>query len=152
MGKFLKVVGAIILTIAVLVVSLMYWASTETQEVTDAATPFIEESLPLFTTWDATQFEHLFTPDGLAAVQSDKGKKIINYISKVGKLNTFEPPVFVKSTSSISTTSGSREIAIFTVHAQFENGAGDLTLKLVRSESGYLFETVNVNSDVFLEQ
>ena len=152
MKKFLKFVGISVVVLVVVISSLLYWAASETDELTAEVTPFIETSMPLVATWDLDKFKHLLSPEGLAGFESERGRKITAFISQVGKLESFDKPIFVKSTSTASTSGEGRSIAIFTVQARFENGDGVLTFTLVRTGSSYLIQSINLSSDIFLEQ
>lgn len=151
MKKVFKVLGVLVVSIAVIAGGFFTWATFKTQEVTSAATPFIEKNLPLITTWDIDQFDHLFTEVGLESLKSEQGQKIIRYLAKIGEMKSFETPVFIKSSSKLSTKTGKQEVAIFTVEAVFENGPGIITLSLVHQNSQYLFHGVHLNSNYYLD-
>jgi len=150
--KFLKAVGILVVVFIIFISGLLYWSASETDELTAEVTPFIETSMPLVTTWDVDKFKHLVSPEGLASFESEKGRRIIAYVSKVGSLKSFDKPIFVKSTSTASTSGKGRTIATFTVKARFENGDGVLTFTLVRTGSSYLILGINLSSDIFLEE
>lgn len=149
--KFLKIIGISIVAFIVIIVGILFWADYKSEEVIAEATPFIEESMPLVTTWNVDNFRHLFTPEGLAGFDSEKGRKITAYLSKVGQLKSFDTPVFVESNSIVTASGDRKNIVVFTVKARFENGDGALTFILVRTGVNYLIQGVNLNSDVFLE-
>ncbi|HAS6809396.1 TPA: hypothetical protein GRI63_25735, partial [Vibrio parahaemolyticus] len=88
---------------------------------------------------------------GRSALNSDEGRKIIEYLSKIGGLKSFDSPAFVKSKSSVTTGGESIEIAIFTVEAKFENGAGLFTFVLSKVDSEYKIDRINLNSNAFLD-
>jgi len=148
---FFKVLGILVVSVAVLAGGLFAWATFKTQKVTNAATPFIEKNLPLVTTWDVSQFDHLFTDVGLESLKSEQGQKIIKYLARIGEMKSFETPVFVKSSSKFSTKTGKQDVAIFTVNAVFENGSGIITLSLVHQNSQYLFHGVHLDSNYYLD-
>ena len=151
MLKILKVLGVIVFVCILLIGGMFYWAAHETHQVKAEVTPFLKKSVPLIATWDVANFEHLFTAEGKENIQSEQGLKVINYLSKLGALKAFEEPTFIKSTSSVTTKTGSSDVAIFIVQAQFENGGGLFTFTLMRTDSGYLIQAVNLNSEYFLE-
>ena len=151
MKKFFKVFAILVALTVVLIGGLLIWAASQTSEVTAEATPFIEESVPLISTWEISQFEHLFSIEGRSALNSDEGQKVIEYLSKIGGLKSFDSPTFVKSKSSVATSGESKEIAIFTVEAKFENGAGLFTFVLSKVDSEYKIDRINLNSNAFLD-
>ncbi|EHK2884773.1 hypothetical protein J7H88_004436 [Vibrio parahaemolyticus] len=151
MKKFFKILAMLVALFAVLIGGLLFWAASQTSEVTAEATPFIEESVPLISTWEISEFEHLFSIEGRSALNSEEGQKVIVYLSKMGGLRSFESPVFIKSKSSVTTSGGSKEIAIFTVKAKFENGVGLFTFVLSKADSKYKIDRMNLNSNAFLD-
>ncbi|CAH7054693.1 conserved hypothetical protein [Vibrio chagasii] len=151
MKKFFKVLAILVALTVVFIGGLLFWAASQTSKVTTHATPFIEESVPLISTWEISQFEHLFSIEGRSALNSDEGRKIIEYLSKIGGLKSFDSPAFVKSKSSVTAGGESKEIAIFTVEAKFENGAGLFTFVLSKVDSAYKIDRINLNSNAFLD-
>ncbi|HCG8429559.1 TPA: hypothetical protein NKA19_004587 [Vibrio parahaemolyticus] len=151
MKKFFKVLAMLVALSVVLIGGLLFWAASQTSEVTAEATPFIEESVPLISTWQISKFEHLFSIEGRSALNSEEGQKVIEYLSKIGELRSFESPVFIKSKSSVATSGGSKEIAIFTVEVKFENGVGLFTFVLSKADSKYKIDRIDLHSNAFLD-
>lgn len=151
MKKFFKVLAILFALTVVFIGGLLFWAISQKSEVTAEATPFIEESVPLISTWKISQFEHLFSIEGRAAFNGEEGQKVIEYLSKIGGLKSFDSPVFVRTKSSVAISGESKEIAIFTVEAKFENGAGLFTFVLSKEDSKYKIDRINLSSNAFLD-
>lgn len=151
MKKFFKILGILVVVSALLFGAVLFWAVSKTNEVKAEATPFIEESIPLISTWEVSKFEHLLSTKGRTTINNKEGQKVLKYLSKIGGLKSFKPPVFIKSTSSIKTSNRSREIAIFTVEAEFENGVGIFTFVLSKADSKYKIDSINFNSNALFD-
>ncbi|MBV7297085.1 hypothetical protein [Enterovibrio paralichthyis] len=152
MKKFLKVVGIVLGGIVLFFAALAFWSVQAISDAQERVTPFMEQSVPLVATWDVNNFEALLTPEMVESAQSEKGQKAFKYLSKVGGLKSFSAPKVLK-VSSISDISGTgTDIAIVQVNAEFDNGPGVFTFTLLETDSGYLIQGINLNSDFFLEE
>ncbi|TDO96188.1 hypothetical protein [Marinomonas balearica] len=152
MKKFLKIVGVVVVVIITTFAILAFLMFNSISDTNEKAIPFIEESMPLVTTWNMDNFGELLTPETLQNLRSERGQKVITSLSRIGDLKSFKKPTFVKSTSSANSEGTGGKTAIYTVEAEFENGQGLFTFTLLESESGYLIHGIHLNSDFFMEQ
>ncbi|KXF81932.1 hypothetical protein [Enterovibrio coralii] len=151
MGKALKVVGAVLGILTLIAVFLVLWTEASLDDARINATPFIKESLPILTTWEPELYEPLFTEEARVAMQSERGKKIVTYLSTLGELKAFNEPELLKTSTHTSIDGDTKESAIFKVEALFEKGPGLVRIVLRKTPEGYRVHSINISSDAFME-
>lgn len=151
MKNVLKSIGKFLLGLFVIIIILIVWAAITSSKHTEHGTPYLNKHIPLISTWDFEQLRTELTPEALESFETERGQKLFNYFSKLGKAKSFEQPKFVNSTSSVTTENGSQEIAVFTMGGQFENGYATFTVTLEANDYQYKIRHLKITSDAFIE-
>ena len=104
MEKIMKAIGLIVALGVVGIFALTALVEFNLEGQADKGTPFIIESMPTITTWDTEQYQGLFIPEVIEEFKSVEGQSILTYLSKLGKMQSFEPPEFVKKDFTMKST------------------------------------------------
>ena len=112
--------------------------------------PFIEEALPVLATWEAEQFEKYWIDEILENADQEQLKRLFKTYSKLGKLKTYEDPIFLQVGTSTDLEYSS--YVNYQMTCEFENGKALLSWTFVPINKGKIkVWSLHINSDVFLE-
>lgn len=148
MKKFFKILGIIFAILIVVVIGLFITLESSKSDIDKTAKPYIKTNIEKIATWDYTKFDSLLTEEAKKSFQTEKGKKVLKFFSKLGKAISFEEPEFKYIQNN---TNSNQDIIIYTVKGIFEKGDAIITLTLNYQESSYKIKNININSDVFLD-
>lgn len=149
--KFLKILGSFFLVLIILLVGGFVWFNLTSAEYVEEATPYLDENLPDALSWDYERLKPLLTPEAEEAFESERGKKVYRFFSRLGQLKSVEEPEFLAAKSGVSIGSGSYDITKFSMLGEFENGPARITVTLASVDTGYKIHYLHLSSDVFLE-
>jgi len=149
--KLLKILGSFFLVLFILLVGGFIWFSLTSSEYIEEAKPYLDQNLPDALSWDLERLKPLLTPEAEEAFETDRGKKVYRFFSRLGQLKSFEEPEFLAAKSGVSIGTGSYDITKFSMLGEFENGPAQITVTLASVDSGYKIHYLHLNSDVFLE-
>ncbi|ASJ70297.1 hypothetical protein [Granulosicoccus antarcticus] len=149
--KLLKIVGTAFLLLLVLAACLATWSYLSASKHTKAAEPYLTKNLPEAVSWDFENLKPLLTPKALEAFETERGQKIYELFSRLGKLKSLEESKFLRSQSGVTTSTGIYDVVIFSTLGHFESGDANITTTLSVVDGSYSIQAININSDIFLE-
>ncbi len=151
MKKVLKWIGIVIGTIVLLVCLLGFWVYSSQQKHNKVAIPYIEETVPVISTWKSDAAINLFSDEAHKSFSSDDFNKVMIFLSKMGELKSLGLPKFQTVSSSMTTANGKQVLVTYLVPAEYENGTAEITIVLDYSDDTYRYHSFNLNSMALTE-
>ena len=148
--KVLKILGSFFLVSFILFAGLGVYTYVTAGNETADATPYLDEAMPVFTTWDYEQFSPYLSEGAKEAFNNENGKKLLRALSRLGEPESFESPQFLGSKVGGTVEHGSFDLVAFSILGHFSNGDAQFTITLNRENEGYSINHININSDVFI--
>jgi hypothetical protein len=149
--KLCKIIGSFFLVLILLFIVVGIWFSVSSSNHVEKATPYINRVIPIISSWNYNDLQPNLTDEAQEFFETEQGKKIFEYFSKLGEFKSFEAPIFSKSMSGITIDNGSYDMVSFTVITHFNKGDALITLTLAQNNNEYKIHNININSDVFLD-
>jgi hypothetical protein len=149
--KLCKIIGSFFLVLILLFIVVGIWFSVSSSNHVEKATPYINRVIPIITSWNYNDLEPNLTDEAQEFFETEQGKKIFKYFSKLGEFTNFEAPTFSKSMSGVTIDNGAYDMVSFTVITHFNKGDALITLTLAQNDNEYKIHNIKINSDVFLD-
>ena len=153
MKKVLSVIGAIFLTILVVVGAFIGYAAYQGRGLDASSKAYVEENVPpILSGWSKEELLKRSSPQLLKAIE-DKPDQIDQLFRKLSKLGAMRSFTNVKGDSQVfyDNKQGKTTTASYTAAATFENGEARLTIRLIQHSGQWQFLLFNVNSPLFLQ-
>ena len=132
MKKFLKIAGIVIVIVIVLMAALFGYGIYSLKSSDDQLQPFATKAAHAVFSFDCTQMQPLIDPDPTISDDFLKSCELLSdrFAKELGPVKSIDKPQLQQINSGASSNSGFSKIAVYLVHAQFENKDGELTLIL----------------------
>lgn len=117
----------------------------------DIAIPYIQKVIPELSKWDLETTRGLMAPEVLDAIPPEQIVQIIAVFSRMGALQSFETPEFVKIHSQGEKDSGTQTVVVYETAAKYENGDAKIVLKLLEREKSFDVFRFNLSSSTLVE-
>lgn len=150
-GKKLVIGCGGVVAIAILgIASLFLLVSAKKSKYDRIAVPFLEESIPVLSTWNSDMFESFWAAEVKEKVEPERMKKLFGMYQKLGDLKSYNEPQFQQVMASTGNPYGS--FVTYSIIAEYENGKARITCVLVPTKSdGLKYWKLQINSDAFLD-
>ena len=146
MEKIMKAIGLIVALGVVGIFALTALVEFNLEGQADKGTPFIIESMPTIATWDTEQYKELFIPEAIEEFKSVEGQNILAYLSKLGEMQSFEPPEFVKKDFTMKSDEEGETLLTFNVRTTFEHGDATIIFQIREDKKSYLISGIYFDS------
>jgi hypothetical protein len=153
--KFLSVIGALFLVLVLAIGGFIGYAAYQGRGLDISSTAYLEENLPpIISTWSKDELLKRSSPQLLKVINENPAQlnQLFQKFSALGPLKNFGD---IKGNSNLSYTARDGKIvtAEYVAHAKFENGEGNLKIRLIQSPlSGqWHFLFFYVDSPLFLQ-
>ena len=150
--KILIGVGVVVLLIVLGIGAMVGWVFHARSAYAATAVPYIKMVVPKFATWDPAQVKLYMDPAAMKGVPDDKLQKLQAWLSTLGHLKSMDEPVFVNVWSGAYTGVGTLKLVTYTVHAHFDAGDGNITIRLRDNDGKFTVYGFFVNSDALMTQ
>ncbi len=132
--KIIKGIGIAILLLVLLLVSIGVWTWYKSSKYEETAVPYVTKAIYDISEWNLESMKSYLAPEVMKEVSDSDLKKILNGLSKMGKLLHLEEPQFLSISSQATTKTGSGTFISYKVPAKYEKG--DATLNIILKEVG----------------
>jgi hypothetical protein len=151
LNTFLKMVGVVALVVIAMICIFVGWIYLNKTQYEKTAVPYIQKVIPEMSKWDPSIAKQYFSPEVLKNQNDETLNKLMKFLSKMGKLKSFEHPEFVSVTTSATTSSGKMKFIAYTVICHYENGDATLSISLKQVDQGFEIYSYHLNSMALAE-
>ena len=143
---------ALISTVIILaIVGIKFYAAHEAAQYEATAVPYLKQVVPELSTWDVKVIKVLMAPQALVNTPDEKIIKIIEYLSKLGALKSFDEPKYEKLFSKAPASENRINIVSYTIAAVYEAGDASISISLLETGDSFLVYKFDINSMVLLD-
>lgn len=128
--KIIKGIGITILVLVLLIASFVVWTWQKSEQYKDTAVPYMVKAIHDISDWDMEVMKSYMDPKPFEKVSDADLKKLVNMMSKMGKILQLEEPQFLSISSQNSTDTGSNTFVKYRVPAKYEKGNATINITL----------------------
>jgi len=99
--------------------------------------PYVEQVVPQLSRWDVATTKALLDEEALRRVSDDDLKKMMDYLARIGELESTEKPLFKSTSKAMTTGAVERDVVSYQVKAEYSSGPAEITLSLVDRDGSY---------------
>lgn len=149
--KFLMVIGGVAVAIVVIVVVAAAIFIPRSLKLDGEATSYLQDATPkIVAGWNAQELVDRSTPQLMNAAKSrEQIDQMFVVFSRLGALKHLDTPKGGIYSSSFSGR-GTTTVGNYRVAAEFEKGAADIQIQLLRVDDGWKINGFHVNSEALL--
>ncbi|MCH6258590.1 hypothetical protein MLD52_18665 [Puniceicoccaceae bacterium K14] len=133
------------------IVGLLLIINAKKDKYDKLAIPFFEECIPVLSKWKMEDFAPYWAPEVMEAVEPEQLKRLFELYRKLGELESFEEPQFLRVSASTNSPYGS--FVTYSTLAYYEKGEAQISCILVPIQPNELkIWNLQVNSNAFLPE
>jgi len=110
------------------------------------AIPYIEQAVPQLSRWDVDATKALLDEEALRRVSDDDLATMMDYLTRIGELQSMEKPHFKSTSKAMTTGAVERDVISYQVKADYSSGPAEITLSLVERDGVYSLLHFNFQS------
>ncbi len=148
--KILKVLVILVLLIVLGIGGMFGWMKYEQSKYAATAVPFIQKVVPEIAQWNSEVFKSYMVPEALTAMPDADLTKLVNWLKKLGSLQSLGEPSFVHVFKGVNLLSGGQTIITYTIPAKFDAGDATITMRLLDQGKSFKIFHFNVNSKALI--
>lgn len=149
--KIIKGVLIIVILIALFFFGIDVFTGYQEAKYDDIAVPYLKNAIEQISTWDSEKAKLFLSEEALKEINENDLQKMFKWFSKLGKLISYEEPVFNKIMSGASIKEGSYRMIFYTVKAKYEKGDAILSIQLLDKDNDLKIYNFYINSEAFIE-
>ena len=153
MKKFLSIIGGLFLILVLLVAGFVGVAAYQGRGLDASSKAYVEENVPaIVSSWSKDELLKRSSPQLLKLI-NEKPEQLDQLFQKLSTLGPMQSFGEVKGTSNVVYLTGRGKVttATYVATAQFKNGEGRVTARLIQSPDGqWQFLLFHVDSPYFL--
>ncbi len=154
MKKFLSIAGGIFLVLILIVVGFFGYAAYQGRGLDASSKAYVEANVPpIISTWSKDELLKRSSPHLIKIINENPGQleQLFQNLAKLGAMQTLGD-FNGEANISITAQNGKVITASYMTTAKFENGDGQIAVRLIQSPSGqWQFLLFSVNSPIFLQ-
>jgi len=108
--------------------------------------PYVEQAIPQLSRWDVAATRALLDEEALRRVSDDDLAKMMDYLTRIGELQSFDKPRFRSTSKAMTTGAIERDVVTYRVKANYSSGPVEITLSLVERSGDYALLHFNFQS------
>ncbi|MBD1401537.1 hypothetical protein [Pelovirga terrestris] len=108
--------------------------------------PYVEQAIPQLSRWDVAATRALLDEEALKRVSDDDLAKMMDYLTRIGELQSFDKPSFRSTSKTMTTGAIERDVVTYRVMANYSSGPAEITLSLVDRSGAYTLLHFNFQS------
>lgn len=151
MKKFYIMIVSWLVFIAAVFVGSVLYERFKTSSYDDLAIPYLQQSLPIISTWDAQQIRQLMAPVALAKIPDQQFQETINVFSRLGRLGKLEQPRFSKIHAEAGVDNSPQTIVEYTADAEYASGKAEIVISLLQTGNSFKVYHFNLGSQALLQ-
>ncbi len=154
MKKILSIAGGFFFVLILVVASFFGYATYQGRGLDASSKAYVETNVPpIISTWSKDELLKRSSPQLIEIINEnpEQLEQLFQKLAQLGALQTFGE-VKGEATISITAQNGKVITASYMTTAKFENGEGQIAVRLIQSPSGqWQLLLFNVNSPIFLQ-
>ena len=153
MRKFLTVVGGVSVLLVLVVAAFIGYAAYQGRGLDASSKAYVESNIPtILGTWSKDELLKRASPQ-LLKVLGEKPGQIDQVFQKLTKLGAMKAFTDVKGDSNVSytTQNGKVTTANYIAHAKFENGEGQVSIRLIQVADQWQVLRLHIDSPLLME-
>lgn len=139
--------GLFLLLISFLGAGLFLLANQDKNINDEKISKYLRENMPIFVGWDFSKAKDLLSTQAYQSFTTPKGEKLYKTFSTLGKLKSFDIPVYEKISSDENHT-----YYYYEMLGHFENADALIETKLFKERDGYKIHYINFKSNFFFKK
>lgn len=149
--KILRFMGMFVLLIIGLVSLMGAWTYYKASAYESTAVPYVVETVSELSKWDVEVAKQYMAPEVMKTVSDEDWHKLFKFLSKMGRLNALEEPVFTNIRSVATIDEGAMTLVQYSVLGHYENGDANITIVLKDLEDSFEVFKFSLNSLALVE-
>ncbi len=154
MKKLLSIAGGFFFVLILVVASFFGYAAYQGRGLDASSKAYVETNVPpIISSWSKDELLKRSSPQLIEIINEnpDQLEQLFQKLTKLGALQTFGE-VIGEATISITAQNGKVITAEYMTTAKFENGEGQISVRLIQSPSGqWQILLFGINSPIFLQ-
>jgi hypothetical protein len=151
MNKFLKILGAVFLSLIVIVVIAAVILIPKSLWLNDDAVAYLEKNIPAIVEhWDAAELEKRSASEILTDESKVGLPRMFKWLETLGNLKGLETPLGQIGTGTLPGTPFNGTWGTYTIKAEFESGPAEIKVVLKRVGESWEILGFTVNSPALL--
>lgn len=146
MKKILLPLSVVVFTAAAVFFGVQIDKRSKAAKYEETAVPYVKRVVPEISKWDLGVIREYMPPEALEGTTEERMAKIVDYLARLGELETMGEPVF---TSVVVRTmpEGEKRTVNYTVDVEYANGAGVMTIGLLETNGSFQVHNFHVSSE-----
>ncbi len=153
MRKLLSIVGGLFLLALVILGSFVGYAAHQGKALDASSKAYVEVNIPaIVATWSRDDLTKRSSPQ-LIKVLDEHPEQLDQLFQKFSKLGTLKSFSDIRGESNVvyTTRNGKVTTATYEGHAKFENGEGQITIRLMQESGEWRILFFHIDSPLFLQ-
>jgi hypothetical protein len=146
--KFFVIAGVVVSILVTAFATFEILKRQKESQYEATAVPYLKMVVPEISKWDPEIIKGYMPPESLEGTSEEKLINIVNYLSKLGKLERMEEPEFSQVDSMRKRNSDEKIIVTYKIEAHYENGDAVITIGLLDQGESFHVQNFNINSEV----
>jgi len=127
------------------------YGSMQSSEYDGTAIPYIKETLPQISTWDAEIVKQLMAPEVLETVSAENLTNILAALADIGELQSIGDATFKNKSTGGNVQSAKDPVITYEVEAQYSTGDATVTISLIDRGESYEIYHFNFKSKALFQ-
>lgn len=129
-----------------------YYGYSQSSHFDPQVVPYVEQVLPLLSRWDLETTKNLLDEEVLNQVSDEDLQKMLNYLSRIGELQSFDKPKFRSTSNALTTGAVERDVVTYQINALYSTGAAEVTLSMLGEAPEYTLLHFNFQSSALAQE
>jgi len=148
--NYIRLIAFWAVSMLIIIGGSIFYKQYQGSEYDKLAIPYIQNVIPVISSWDPVATKALMVPEIAATIPDDKYARAMDFFSQLGALQSLEEPEFTKAHVDQETDIGQQTILEYKVDARYANGAAEIDLKLLERGGSFEIYRFNFSSEVLL--
>jgi hypothetical protein len=128
------------------------WYGIKADRYEETAVPFLQEAIPVLTSWDYKQLKPLLSPSARRDFENEKMQAAYRNFSRLGRLQSVGKPQYVTDRVESNDNLGDVEVIEYKVPLDFNSGMAMIKITLLANGDVYYVHHFGIHSDVFANE
>ncbi len=125
------------------------WYGIKADRYEDTAVPYLQEAIPVVTSWEYEQLKPLLSPSARRDFENEKMQTAYHAFNRLGQLQSMGRPQYVTNRFDSIDGLGDVEAIDYQVPLEFNSGPAMIKITLIADGEVYYVHHFGIHSDVF---
>ncbi len=146
MKRFLKVFGFVLFAVLLGIAGFNTYMWKQASQYEETALPYVKAVVPELTTWDTDVIKSYMAEEIVRKTTDENFVKIIEYLSRMGKLIKAEEPSFAAVNTGAGVDGINKTYISYNIDAVFEKGEGVINIVLLDKGDSFEIQKFHISS------